>query len=140
MPLSPTTQDDVRATPPPAHGLLGLAMAPELDTDIEGDLEEIELKAGDSVGPYTIIESLGKGGFGIVWKARQNDTLKREVALKIVRAGMNTKSVIMRFRRERQALALMSHRFIARVLDAGATQDHRPYFAMELVNGVPITH
>ncbi|MBL9143991.1 MAG: protein kinase [Verrucomicrobiaceae bacterium] len=139
MPLSPTTQDDVRATPPPAHGLLGLAMAPELDTDIEGDLDEIELKAGDSVGRYTLIEPLGKGGFGIVWKARQNDTLKREVALKIVRAGMNTKSVITRFRRERQALALMSHRFIASVLDAGATKDHRPYFAMELVHGVPIT-
>lgn len=136
---SPTTQDDVLAAPLPAHGLLGLAMAPELDTDIEGDLEEIELKAGDEVGRYTLVEPLGKGGFGIVWKANQTDIIKREVALKIVRAGMNTKSVITRFRRERQALALMSHRFIARVLDAGATKDHRPYFAMELVRGVPIT-
>ena len=127
------------APPPRAHGLLGLALAPELDADIEGDLEEIELKAGDEVGRYTLVEPLGKGGFGIVWKARQSDIIKREVALKIVRAGMNTKSVITRFRRERQALALMSHRFIARVLDAGATADHRPYFAMELVSGVPIT-
>lgn len=140
LPPNPNDTEDVRSAPPPAHGLLGLAMAPELDTDIEGDLEEIDLQAGDSVGRYTLIEPLGKGGFGIVWKARQNDTLKREVALKIVRAGMNTKSVITRFRRERQALALMSHRFIARVLDAGATQDYRPYFAMELVNGLPITH
>lgn len=121
-----------------AHGLLGLALAAELDENVDGDEEELELVEGDVVGRYTLIEQIGKGGFGIVWKAQQNDVLKREVALKIIRAGMNSRSVIVRFRRERQALALMSHKGISTVLDAGTTPNHRPYFAMELLKGLAI--
>ena len=123
-----------------AHGLLGLALAPVLDGRTTGDKDEDEpeLKAGDVVGRYTLLEQIGKGGFGIVWRARQNDVLKRMVALKIIRAGMNSRSVIRRFERERKTLALMSHPGISTVLDAGTTANHRPYFVMELLKGAPI--
>ena len=96
-------------------------------------------EAGDHVGPYRLIEPLGEGGFGVVWVAEQEQPVQRKVALKIIRLGMNSREVIARFAQERQALAVMDHPGIAKVFDAGATPFGRPYFAMELVRGVPIT-
>jgi serine/threonine protein kinase/Tfp pilus assembly protein PilF len=98
------------------------------------------LESGSSrVGPYAILERIGEGGFGVVFAARQDQPIRREVALKIVKLGMDTRQVIRRFASERQALALMNHPGIARIYDAGATVDGRPYFAMELVRGTPLT-
>ena len=85
------------------------------------------------------IEDLGEGGFGAVYLAEQSEPVRRKVALKIIKLGMDTKQVIARFEAERQALAMMDHPNIAKVLDAGATETGRPYFVMELVKGVPIT-
>jgi serine/threonine protein kinase/TPR repeat protein len=96
-------------------------------------------KAGDRIGNYELIEPIGEGGCGVVYKASQEKPVRRFVALKIIKLGMDTKSVITRFEAERQALALMDHPNIARVLDAGATGAGRPYFVMELVDGVKIT-
>ncbi len=93
----------------------------------------------EQVGPYRIVRRLGEGGFGIVYEAEQVVPLKRRVALKLVKAGMDTHALLARFEAERQTLALMDHPGIARVLDAGATDRGRPYFVMELVDGVPIT-
>jgi serine/threonine protein kinase len=85
------------------------------------------------------LEKLGEGGFGSVWAAEQREPVKRRVALKIIKLGMDTKQVVARFEAERQALALMDHPNIAKVLDAGSTDTGRPYFVMELVKGIPIT-
>jgi serine/threonine protein kinase len=94
---------------------------------------------GTVIGPYKLIESIGEGGMGAVWMAQQSEPVRRLVAVKLIKAGMDTKQVIARFEAERQALALMDHPNIARVLDAGATPEGRPYFAMELVKGIPVT-
>ncbi len=94
--------------------------------------------SGAVIGRYKLLEPLGEGGFGEVWMAEQREPVRRRVALKIIKLGMDTKQVIARFEAERQALALMDHPNIARVLDAGATDSGRPYFVMELVRGVPI--
>ncbi|MHC4997376.1 MAG: serine/threonine protein kinase, partial [Planctomycetota bacterium] len=91
------------------------------------------------IGRYKLLEQIGEGGFGVVYMAEQTRPMLRRVALKIIKLGMDTKAVIARFQAERQALAMMDHPNIARVLDAGATDTGRPYFVMELVNGVPIT-
>jgi eukaryotic-like serine/threonine-protein kinase len=91
------------------------------------------------IGPYRIVEPIGEGGFGTVYLAEQEFPLRRQVALKVIKAGMDTKAVIARFEAERQALALMNHPNIAKVLDAGATASGRPYFVMELVPGIKIT-
>ena len=96
-------------------------------------------KPGDRIGHYQLLEPIGEGGCGIVYRASQDEPVRRNVALKIIKLGMDTKNVIARFEAERQALALMDHPNIARVLDAGATGTGRPYFVMELVNGVKIT-
>ena len=90
---------------------------------------------GDTIGNYKLLELLGEGGFGIVYMAEQQTPVNRKVALKIIKPGMDTRQVVARFESERQALALMEHSNIARVLDAGATDTGRPYFAMELVKG-----
>ena len=95
--------------------------------------------SGDQIGRYTLIEAIGRGGFGTVWRAAQEEPVKREVALKILKVGMDTEEVVARFEAERQALALMHHPHIATVFDAGVTASGRPYFAMELVDGVPVT-
>jgi serine/threonine protein kinase len=95
--------------------------------------------SGQTVGPYRVLQLIGEGGFGSVYMAQQTAPIKRKVALKIVKAGMDTRQVIGRFEAERQALAMMDHPNIARVFDAGATESGRPYFVMELVRGVPIT-
>ncbi|MFO0909384.1 MAG: serine/threonine-protein kinase, partial [Isosphaeraceae bacterium] len=96
-------------------------------------------RPGDSVGPYRLLEQIGEGGMGTVYMAEQVEPVRRRVALKIIKPGMDTKQVVARFELERQALALMDHPNIARVLDGGATRSGRPYFVMELVRGVPIT-
>lgn len=95
--------------------------------------------AGDTIGSFKIIQMLGEGGFGIVYLAEQTEPVTRRVALKVIKPGMDTKVVIARFEAERQALALMDFPGIARVFEAGATPEGRPYFAMEFVKGEPIT-
>ncbi len=92
-----------------------------------------------TIGPYKLLQKLGEGGMGVVYMAEQSKPVARRVALKIIKPGMDSKQVLARFDAERQALALMDHPNIARVLDAGLTADGRPYFVMELVKGVPIT-
>ena len=94
---------------------------------------------GTTIGRYKLLETLGEGGYGIVFMAEQTSPVRRMVALKIIKAGMDTRQVIARFEAERQALALMDHPNIAKVFDAGVTDAGRPYFVMELVKGVPIT-
>ena len=91
------------------------------------------------IGPYRLLQLIGEGGMGEVWVAEQLEPVRRRVALKVIKAGMDTKQVVARFEAERQALALMDHRAIAKVLDGGATPEGRPYFVMEYVAGVPIT-
>src|SRR5438132_7844149 len=91
-----------------------------------------------SMGPYRLIQMLGLGGMGEVWRAEQTEPLHRTVALKLIKAGMDTRAVVARFDSERQALALMEHPNIAKVFDAGATPTGRPYFAMEYVHGIEI--
>jgi len=94
---------------------------------------------GDRIGRYKLLEQIGEGGCGVVYMAEQQEPVRRMVALKVIKLGMDTKQVIARFEAERQALALMDHPNIAHVLDAGATQAGRPYFVMELVRGIKIT-
>ncbi len=94
---------------------------------------------GQRIGHYKLLQQIGEGGFGIVWMAEQEQPVRRRVALKIIKLGMDTKEVIARFEQERQALAMMEHPNISKVFDAGATQSGRPYFVMELVRGVKIT-
>ena len=96
-------------------------------------------RPGDIIGPYKLREQIGEGGCGVVYVAEQEKPIRRKVALKVIKLGMDTKSVIARFEAERQALAMMDHPNIARVLDAGTTNAGRPYFVMELVRGIKIT-
>ena len=96
-------------------------------------------RPGTVIGPYKLLEQIGEGGMGVVYMAEQTQPVRRKVALKVIKPGMDTKQVIARFEAERQALALMDHPNIAKVLDAGATESGRPYFVMELVRGIPIT-
>lgn len=95
-------------------------------------------KPGDRIGRYTLLEKIGEGGFGRVYLAEQKEPVRRRVALKIIKLGMDTRAVMARFEAERQALAMMDHPGIARVYDAGATETGRPFFVMELVEGTPI--
>src|SRR5216684_5252517 len=96
-------------------------------------------KAGDRIGRYKLLQQIGEGGCGVVYMAEQEEPVCRRVALKVIKLGMDTKSVIARFEAERQALAMLDHLNIAKVLDAGATETGRPYFVMELVRGIKIT-
>ena len=102
-------------------------------------VEPTREQPGCWIGKYKLLERIGEGGFGVVYAAEQREPLKRQVALKIIKPGMDTRQVIARFEAERQALALMHHPNIATVFDAGATETGRPYFVMELVRGVPIS-
>ena len=101
--------------------------------------QAIHEKPGNVIGPYKLLEQIGEGGFGVVFMAEQTKPVQRKVALKVVKPGMDSKQVLARFEAERQALALMDHANIARVLGAGTTESGRPYFVMELVHGVPVT-
>ena len=94
--------------------------------------------AGTMIGAYKLMEQIGEGGMGLVFVADQQRPVRRKVALKIIKPGMDTRDIIARFEAERQALALMDHPNIARVLDAGTTESGRPFFVMELVKGIPI--
>src|SRR6185312_4487499 len=96
-------------------------------------------KLPSSIGPYRILECIGEGGMGIVYRAEQREPVRRVVALKVIKLGMDTSEVVARFEAERQALALMSHPNVAKVFEASTTQAGRPYFAMEFVPGVPLT-
>src|SRR6266496_2810482 len=102
--------------------------------------ETLTEKAGDRIDRYKLLQQIGEGGCGVVYMAEQEEPVRRRVALKVIKLGMDTKQVIARFEAERQALALMDHPNIAKVLDAGATEMGRPYFVMELVRGIKITH
>ncbi|HVA46391.1 MAG TPA: protein kinase [Pirellulales bacterium] len=106
---------------------------------LEGAAGQVVEGPGTQIGPYKLLEQIGEGGFGIVFMAEQTCPVRRRVALKIVKPGMDSRQVVARFEAERQALALMEHPNIARVLDAGQTESGRPYFVMELVRGTPIT-
>src|SRR5262245_36048260 len=104
-------------------------------------VEEVGVHEGPGtvIGPYKLLEQIGEGGMGLVFVAEQQYPVRRQVALKLIKPGMDTRAVIARFEAERQALALMDHPHIAKVLDAGTTDAGRPYFVMELVKGVPVT-
>ncbi len=109
--------------------------------DYSGISPDLRLTEGPGtvIGRYKLLEKIGEGGMAVVYMAEQTEPLRRKVALKIIKLGMDTRQVIARFEAERQALALMDHPNIAKVLDAGATETGRPYFVMELVTGVSIT-
>lgn len=107
-----------------------------LDVTVDRPISE---RPGTSIGPYKLLQQIGEGGMGVVFMAEQSEPVQRTVALKIIKPGMDTRQVIARFEAERQALAMMDHPNIARVLDVGATDAGLPYFVMDLVKGVPIT-
>jgi serine/threonine-protein kinase len=96
-------------------------------------------RPGRTIGPYKLLEQIGEGGMGVVFMAEQLRPIHRKVALKVIKPGMDTRQVVARFEAERQALALMDHPNIAKILDGGVTESGRPFFVMELVKGLPIT-
>src|ERR1700680_1994668 len=114
-------------------------------TDIRDDLSVTrtvasnEAAVGTVIGPYHLLQLIGQGGMGEVWLAEQRQPVRRRVAIKLSKSGMDTREVVARFESERQALALMNHPAIAKVFDAGSTPQGRPYFVMEYVTGIPIT-
>jgi serine/threonine protein kinase len=112
----------------------------QLSPELTGPYKPAEQGAGTLIADrYKLLERIGEGGMGEVWVAEQTQPVRRKVALKLIKAGMDSKSVLSRFEAERQALALMDHPNIAKVLDGGRTEQGRPYFVMEYVKGVPIT-
>jgi serine/threonine protein kinase len=111
-------------------------LAPALPATVDDPIRE---RPGTVIGPYKLLEQLGEGGMGLVFVAEQQQPVRRKVALKVIKPGMDSRQVIARFEAERQALALMDHPNIARVFDGGQTSSGRPYFVMELVQGKPIT-
>jgi len=112
---------------------------PPLDASVAWDTSPLSEGPGTAIGRYKLLEKIGEGGMAVVYMAEQEQPIRRKVALKIIKLGMDTKQVIARFEAERQALAMMDHPNIAKVHDAGATETGRPYFVMELVTGVSIT-
>jgi WD40 repeat protein/serine/threonine protein kinase len=119
-------------------GLLEHPPTPLLQSMVAANAPLIE-QPGDQIGRYKLLQQIGEGGCGVVYLAEQQEPVKRLVALKVIKAGMDTRQTLVRFEAERQALALMEHRNIAKVLDAGATETGRPFFVMELVRGMKIT-
>jgi serine/threonine protein kinase len=126
-----------------AHEAADQFMTPPAAGRAEADTRNVRSalddRSGSRIGRYKLLQRLGEGGCGVVWMAEQEEPVRRRVALKVIKLGMDTKNVIARFDAERQALALMDHPNISRVLDAGATETGRPFFVMELVPGIPIT-
>jgi eukaryotic-like serine/threonine-protein kinase len=131
-------QEGILSRIPVADLSQSLSETPGLAESFDAMVNE-DAFAGKCIGPYNLLQRIGEGGCGVVYMAEQAKPIRRRVALKIIKLGMDTKSVIARFEGERQALALMDHPNIARVLDAGATESGRPFFVMELVRGVKIT-
>src|SRR5437867_127268 len=113
--------------------------AAELARTVAAPEEVLSATPGDRIGRYKLLQQIGEGGCGVVYMAEQSEPMRRRVALKVIKLGMDTKQVIARFEAERQALALMEHPNIAKVLDGGVTETGRPFFVMELVKGIPIT-
>jgi serine/threonine protein kinase len=109
------------------------------DSAFETCAVPVDPPATSLIGPYHLLQLIGEGGMGEVWLAEQKQPVRRRVAIKLIKAGMDTREVVARFESERQALALMDHPAIAKVFDAGATPEGRPYFVMEYVAGLPIT-
>lgn len=136
-PDKPDSTSRLTSTHAMAHALLDLGFLPHGESTDESTVSMQE--AGDFIGRYRLVAVLGEGGFGLVWQAEQTEPIRRELALKVIKPGLDSREIIARFEAERQALALMDHPNIAAVLDAGTTADGRPYFAMELVKGEPIT-
>jgi serine/threonine protein kinase/WD40 repeat protein len=122
-----------------AYGDGDCLSSPGADLAATALLPSVGERPGDQIGPYKLLEQIGEGGMGLVFMAEQTRPLRRRVALKIIKPGLDTRAVIARFEAERQALALMDHPNIARVFEAGATESGRPFFVMELVRGAPIT-
>jgi len=122
-----------------AHSEAGGFFGGKNPADVATDIGSVPELAGDTIGSYKLLQQIGEGGFGVVYMAEQEEPVRRRVALKLIKPGMDSREVIARFEAERQALALMDHPNIARVLDAGATDSGRPYFVMELVKGTTIT-
>src|SRR6266550_5135418 len=115
---------------------MGIHLAPQNPAAI--GVPPVE-QTGDRIGRYKLLQKIGEGGCGVVYMAEQEEPVRRRVALKVIKLGMDTKQFVARFEAERQALALMDHPNIAKVLEAGATDTGRPYFVMELVGGIKIT-
>ena len=107
--------------------------------DGDGPLQRGDEKPGDVLGDFRLVEKLGEGGFGLVWRAEQTHPVRREVALKLLKRGMDSRQILARFDQERRMLAAMEHPCIATMLDAGMSPDGRPFFVMELLRGRPIT-
>jgi len=120
-----------------AHSKMGNFL--KRPSPVVAEFAPITEKPGTTIGPYRLLDQIGEGGFGLVFVAEQLEPVKRQVALKLIKPGMDSREVLARFTAERQALALMDHPNIAKVLDAGATTSGRPYFVMELVRGIPMT-
>jgi eukaryotic-like serine/threonine-protein kinase len=133
VPDSPTTAHDPDRTDEFASHPAGAGQEGRLPSRLDGDV------AGTLIGPYELVRKIGQGGMGSVYMAEQRKPVRRQVALKIIKPGMDSEQVSNRFEVERQALALMDHQNIARVLDAGTTDTGRPYFVMEMVDGISIT-
>ncbi|MGD0759580.1 MAG: serine/threonine-protein kinase [Candidatus Sulfotelmatobacter sp.] len=130
---------DLAAKSSPDHAGAGASPEPKDAFDLEAASVESPAPDPGSIGPYRLIRKLGEGGMGEVWLAEQSAPVKRQVALKIIKAGRYDKSALIRFDLERQALAMMDHPAIAKVFDAGSTAEGQPYFAMEHVVGLPVT-
>ena len=126
-----------------AHAAAGGFLKPRQTTGEDAQVTAISQAVsegpGSVIGRYKLLQQIGEGGMGVVYMAEQQEPVIRKVALKIIKLGMDTRQVVARFEAERQALALMDHPNIAKVLDGGATETGRPYFVMDLVQGIPIT-
>src|SRR4051794_16920072 len=122
-----------------AHPRVGSFLEGDVGRVATVDEQPVREGPGTVIGPYKLLQQIGEGGMGSVFMAEQTHPVQRKVALKVIKPGMDSAQVIARFEAERQALALMDHVNIARVLDAGTTESGLPYFVMELVHGVPIT-